>query len=845
MPHDGIDTAGLTHEEAVRRLTVDGPNALPADSRAGMLRQLRSIVSEPMLLLVLTAGVVNFLLAEPLDGSILMSTMVMIIGLSLHQQRKTATALDALREVSAPWASVVRDGVAVRVPGTDVVCGDLLVLAEGDRVPADALLVDGNHVVADESTLTGESVAVSKIPLDRSTPLDSPPGGDGHPNVFSGTLIVKGHGRAVVTATGPRTALGRIGTSLGSIGTARTPLQRETDRIVRVVAVIGGGAAFFVACAYALLRGGILEGVLAGIATAMAVLPEEYPVILSVFLALGAWRMSREGVLARRPQAIETLGSMTVLCVDKTGTLTMNEMSVAHVWVSDQPVDATAGSFAPCDLTLLRVAALACPAHPFDPMDRALRAIDGKTSSPGQSTRSWEPVHEYPMSSNMLAVGHVWREPGTEDLVVAVKGAPETVARLCRSGEDTSTAIMSTVATLSSRGERVLGVARARLPAGSTLPDALAGLELGFLGLVSLRDPVRPGVPAAVRLCGDAGVRVVMITGDHPGTARAIAIEVGINGDGGTITGPEMDTMSDDEFARAVATVNVFARVTPEHKLRLVRALQAESEIVGMTGDGVNDAPALRQADIGMAMGRRGTDVARDASALVITDDDFGSIVRGVERGRGIFENIRKAMSYVIAVHTPIVGMAVIPLCVSSWPLVLMPVQIALLELIIDPTCSVVFESESVDPSIMTRPPRRAGATMFDRRIVGITVAQGVIVLMAVLGVYARSVSQGEPADVTRSTTFTTLVLSNLALMFVNRSWHVSAWRIMRERRNPAVAWVLTITLAVMALLLFVPVCRRLFGFGAIGPRHLALALCAAVAGVSWFEAYKWFRRAK
>jgi len=322
MPHDGLDTAGLTRAEAARRRASDGANTLPVDGRADILRQLWTIVSEPMLLLVLTAGVVNFLLAEPLDGSILMSTMVMIIGLSLHQQRKTATALGALREVSAPWATVVRDGATVRVPGADVVRGDLIVLVEGDRVPADALIIESENVRADESTLTGESVAVSKVPAGSSPSVDSPPGGDGRPHLFSGTLIVKGHCRAVVTATGARTSLGRIGVSLGSIRTVRTPLQRETDRIVRVVAVIGGAAAVFVAGAFALLRGGVLEGILAGIATAMAVLPEEYPVILSVFLALGAWRLSHDRVLARRPEAIETLGSMTVLCVDKTGTLT-------------------------------------------------------------------------------------------------------------------------------------------------------------------------------------------------------------------------------------------------------------------------------------------------------------------------------------------------------------------------------------------------------------------------------------------------------------------------------------------------------------------------------------------
>lgn len=845
MPQDGIDTAGLTNEEAARRLALDGPNETPGDGRAGILRQLRVIVSEPMLLLVLTAGIVNFLLAEPLDGSILMSTMVMIVGLSLHQQRKTTNALGALQQVSAPGATVVRDGTTVRVPGTDVVQGDLIVLVEGDRVPADALVVESANLLADESTLTGESVAVSKVTVGASAQGGLPPGGDGHPDVFAGTLIVKGHCRAVVTATGARTSLGRIGSSLGTIKTARTPLQRETDRIVRVVAVIGGGVAVFVAGAYALLRGGVLEGMLAGIATAMSVLPEEYPVILSVFLALGAWRMSRERVLARRPEAIETLGSMTVLCVDKTGTLTMNEMTVAHLWVDGACVDAAGDELDEGARTLVLFGARACPVHPFDPMDHALRTLNDRVFVGDGAPDLWQLVREYPMSRDVLAVGQVWRDPLNTGLVVAVKGAPEAVALLCRSGNEERLAMSAAVGSLSSRGERVLGVAHAHLPSGTTLPDGLDGLDLVFDGLVGLRDPVRPGVPAAVRRCGGAGVRVIMITGDHPGTASAIAEEVGIPGHGDVVTGADMDMLSDEALAELVGSAHVFARVTPDHKLRLVRALRANGEVVGMTGDGVNDAPALRQADIGMAMGGRGTDVARDASALVITDDDFGSIVRGIERGRGIFENIRKAMSYVIAVHTPIVGMAVIPLCVSSWPLVLMPVQIALLELIIDPTCSVVFESESVDPDTMSRPPRRAGAPLFDRRVLVVTVLQGLVVLLGVMGVYSLSIAWGDPADVTRSTTFVALVLSNVALMFVNRSWHVSARRIVRERRNPAVPWVLVVTSAVMAVLLLVPVCRRAFGFGMMDPRHLALSFVAAVAGVAWFETYKWFRGAK
>lgn len=834
--------AGVTSQDAARRLAEDGPNELPSAKKQNLAHQAWDVMREPMLLLLLVAGTVNFLLAEPLDGVILMVSVVGVIAISLYQEHKTEGALGALRDLSSPRALVVRDGRQLRIAGRDVVRGDVVLLAEGDRVPADAVLDESVNLSVDESALTGESVPVRKAggASDASAARMGRPGGDATPWVFSGTLVVKGHGIALVKETGAGTELGRIGTALRTIESERTPLQREINRLVRVIAVASVGAAAAVVILYGLTRGHWLEGVLAGIATAMALLPEEFPVVLTVFLAVGAWRMSQRHVLARRSAVIETLGSATVVCVDKTGTLTMNSMTVRQLIVDgsvheldDRPLPEEFHEIA-------EFAVLASPVDPFDPMDRAFKDLGQKYLGETEHLhRDWELVREYPLSEKLLALSHVWRSPDRAEYVVASKGAPEAVADLCHLDGDERMALTVQVEAATADGQRVLAVARARFDHADSLPTEQYDFDFQWLGLAALYDPVRPGVADAVAQCAGAGVRVVMVTGDYPGTALAIAREVGLDAAAGCITGPELETMSDAELARRIRTVSVFARMVPEQKLQLIRALKVNGEVVGMTGDGVNDAPALRAADIGIAMGARGTDVARESAALVITDDDFASIVGGIRQGRGIFDNLRKAMSYIIAVHVPIFGMALIPVFVSDWPLVLLPVQIAFLELIIDPACSIVFDSEEIDPKIMDQPPRKAGEPMFGRRVLTIAALQGLTVLAAVVGVYLWAVLGGRPDDVVRSVTFETLVIGNLALILVNRSWRLSVWRSFRERRNPTLKWILGWTGTLLIVVLTVPGPRSAFNFGPMRPSEWLVALVAGLAGVAWFEVYK------
>ena len=834
---------GLTSDEAARRLAEDGPNELPTAKRRNLLQQAWEVVQQPMLLLLLVAGTVNFLLAEPLDGVLLMTFVVVVIGISIYQEHKTENALAALRDLSSPRALVIRDGEQVRVAGRDVVRGDQALLAEGDRVPADAVLLDSVNFSVDESALTGESVPVRKAaiaPAAAAAATMDRPGGEATPWIFSGTLVVRGHGLALVKETGAGTELGRIGTALREIESERTPLQREIDRLVRVIAVLGVGAAVAVVVVYGLTRGNWLEGVLAGIATAMAMLPEEFPVVLTVFLAVGAWRMSQKHVLTRRPPVIETLGSATVLCVDKTGTLTLNSMTVRELIVAGRTCTLADGPLPEAFHEVAEFAVLASPVDPFDPMDKAFTAVGERYLAATEHLHTgWDLLREYPLSEGLLALSHVWRSTDGDRYVVAAKGAPEAIADLCHLGPGEHAALMAQVEEATTRGRRVLGVARAEFDRSEALPSRQHDFDFTFLGLAALQDPVRPGVADSVAECSRAGVRTVMITGDYPGTALAIAREIGVDHEAGVVTGPELAAMSDEELAQRVRSVCIFARMVPEQKLRLVRALKADGEVVGMTGDGVNDAPALRAADIGIAMGKRGTDVARESAALVITDDEYASIAGGIRQGRGIFDNLRKAMAYIIAVHVPIVGMSLVPVFVSGWPLVLLPVQIAFLELIIDPACSVVFEAEEVDPDVMKQPPRRVGEPMFGRRVLTIAALQGVTVFAAVLAVYLSSVLTERPDDVTRSVTFATLVVGNLALILVNRSWRLPIWRTFRERRNPMLPWILAAAAVLLVALLSVPALRSAFNLGPMSPADWVIALVAGFAGVLWFEVYK------
>jgi Ca2+-transporting ATPase len=666
------------------------------------------------------------------------------------------------------------------------------------------------------------------------------PGGDDLPSVYSGTLVVQGQGIAEVRASGIRTELGKIGKRLQSVEEEKTPLQKETARLVGVLAFIGISLCVEVSVTYALTRGDWQHGLLAGLTLAMATLPEEFPVVLVIFLALGAWRMSHNRVLTRRVPAVETLGSATVLCVDKTGTLTMNRMSVRKLFAGDRSCDIRAqesGALPETFHELLEFSILASQIDPFDPMEKALKGLGASALSNTEHIhRDWQLVQEYPLSKELLAMSRVWKSPDGQRYVIAAKGAPEAVADLCHLNEAQLRELSQRVNAMADNGLRVIGVARAQFRITS-LPGEQHDFRFELVGLIGFEDPVRDGVIEAVEECYGAGIRVVMITGDYAGTARKVAREIRLRGDDDVITGPELEAMTDAEMAKRIKNVNIFARVVPEQKLRLVEALKANGEIVAMTGDGVNDAPALKAANIGIAMGERGTDVAREASALVLLDDAFSSIVAAVRMGRRIFDNLKKAVCYIVAVHVPIAGLALAPV-IFGWPLLLLPVHVLFLELIIDPACSIVFEAEQEEADIMSRPPRNLREPLFNRRTLAVSLAQGLVVLLVVLAVFILAQRWRHPGNEARALCFTTLIIANLGLILTNRSWSRTIIAALRKP-NAALWWVVGGALAFLGLVLYVPFLRELFSFGKLHAMDLTAALSAGIVSIIWFEVLK------
>lgn len=677
---------GLSQAEAEARLAAEGYNELPRARHRTPLRIVLEVLREPMLALLVAGGVVYLLLGSLQEGLVLLAFACLSVGITVVQEARTERVLEALRDLTSPRALVIRGGERLRIAGREVARGDLIVLAEGDRVPADALLLEATGLSADESLLTGEAVPVRKR-VGTADP-DTRPGGEDLPVVFSGSLIVGGSAIAEVTATGPGSEIGKIGASLATLETETPHLQRQMRRLVIGFAALGGAVSVTVVVLYGLLRGGWLEGVLAGIAVGMSMLPEEFPMVLAVFMAMGAWRISKVRVLTRRASAIETLGAASVLCTDKTGTLTENRMTIAELRLPDgmsATIDDTALPEAFRELAAAGV--MASAPEPFDPMEKAFHALVAADLRPGETLpgagRSL--VHSYPLAPDLLAMSQVWATDGT-GWRIAAKGAPEAMADLCGLDAAARAGVTTQADDMARSGLRVLGVAEAAF-SGAELPDSQRAFAFHFLGLVGLADPLRASVPEAVALCRSAGIRVIMITGDYPSTAQAIAAQAGLQG-GRVIDGTALQAMSDPDLATAVQDVTIFARVMPEQKLRIVKALKSAGAVVAMTGDGVNDAPSLKAADIGVAMGGRGTDVAREAASIVLLDDDFSSIVTTVRLGRRIYDNLRKAMSFILAVHVPIAGLALMPL-LFGMPILFGPMHIAFLEMVIDPVCSV------------------------------------------------------------------------------------------------------------------------------------------------------------
>jgi P-type Ca2+ transporter type 2C len=828
---DSVKLTGLSEAEALKRQATEGLNELPRSDRRTAFRIVAEVLREPMLALLLGSGLIYLLLGEPRDAVILLAFATISVGITVAQETRTERVLEALRDLTSPRALVIRDGQLKRIAGREVVRGDFVVISEGDRVPADALLVECHDVYTDESLLTGESVPVRKSASAAATGRVQiqRPGGDGLPYVFSGSLVVRGTGIGEVVAIGAQTEIGKIGQSLGALETEPPRLQEQTRRLVTLFGIGGGAVSVLAMILYAITRGGRLDALLAGIAIGMSMLPEEFPVVLTVFMAMGAWRISRARVLTRRAAAIETLGSATVLCTDKTGTLTENRMVVAELRLPDGRIfragpkqsAVAAGEFQ----ELAELGALASARDPFDPMEKALRELARELAADTHfQFQNLELARTYGLRSDLLAMTQIWSRAGHPP-VIASKGAPEAIAQLCKFDGQELAASNADVNAMAAEGLRVLAVARGSYPS-SNWPESQHEFRYEYLGLVGLADPLRSSVPDAVEQCRTAGIRVCMITGDYPATAQAIARAAGLSGQA-VLTGEQLSSLTDEALAQEVRTTNIFARILPEQKLRIVNALKAAGEIVAMTGDGVNDAPSLKAAHIGVAMGARGTDVAREASSIVLLDDDFGSIVRAIRLGRRIYDNLRKAMGFISAVHVPIAGLALLPLALGL-PLIFGPVHIAFLEMVIDPVCALVFEAEVEERNVMCRPPRDPSERLFSKAMVLWSALQGVLALALVSTIFVMAHARAMPPDEVRALVFFSLVVTIIALIFVNRSFSPSPLDAVL-RPNGAFLWVLAAVVGVLTASLAWPTASVLFRFGPLHADDLALTAATGI----------------
>ncbi|MDD2799322.1 MAG: cation-translocating P-type ATPase [Bacteroidales bacterium] len=831
--------SGLSDKQAKLKLEKEGLNELPSSKPKGIWRIMIGVVKEPMFLLLVACGSLYLLLGDVREGLMLLGFVFVIMGIEFYQEKKTEKALNALKDLASPRALVIRNGIEKRIPGNQVVTDDMVVLQEGDRVPADAIVLSCTNLMADESLLTGESVPVRKR-VGKEGDLNTNPGGDDIPYVYSGSMIVQGNGVVRILATGTNTEIGKIGKALESVKEEPTKLKKEMSILIRRLAIIGISLCAIVIVVYALTRGDLLNGFLAGITLAMAMLPEEFPVVLTIFLALGAWRMSKNSVLTRKPAAIETLGSATVLCTDKTGTLTENKMTVSQLFNGNDFHTVAANAEFPDPFhEIVEYGILSSQINPFDPMEKAITNIGEKFLKNTEHLHAdWVMEKEYALSQELLAMSRVFNSTGTKGKIIAAKGAPEAIFDLCHLEIEKKTKYEKAVTEMASSGLRVLGVTKAIINTKS-LPENQHDFKFEFLGLIGLSDPIRENISDAVAECHKAGIRVIMITGDYPVTAISIAKEIGLENPESCITGNELLEMSEAELSKRIKDVNVFARVIPEQKLKIVNALKKNNEIVAMTGDGVNDAPALKSANIGIAMGEKGTDVAREASSLVLMDDNFASIVGAVKMGRRIFDNLQKAFGYIFAIHVPIAGLSLIPVFFADMPLILWPVHIVFLELIIDPACSIIFEAEKEEKNVMSRPPKKINEPFFGAKKIVLSCLQGLGILIICILIFVIGQKMGYSDKAVRTLTFVTLIVSNIAVILSNRSWTSNIFKIL-VTPNKAVKWVVGGAVLFLILILNIPFFIDLFQFEKIGIIETLICVIAGFFSITWFELYKY-----
>jgi Ca2+-transporting ATPase len=827
---------GLTAEEAAQRQKQFGKNELSPRKKKNIFSAILSALSEPMFLLLIVTAVIYFFLGQPRDGIIMLIFVLGMISIDVIQGWKTDKTLTALKDLSAPRILVLRDGVKQEIDSTALVPGDIMLIAEGDKIPADGEILRANDLCVDESSLTGEAEGVWKVP----SGADKGSGRWRRDFCYAGTLVTQGSAAVRVNRIGKATEIGKIGSHVSNAPESPSPLQKQTRSLVKLCAVIAAVLFVLVGCFTWFnlpdhnFADRLVESILSGVTLAMAMIPEEFPVILTVFLSMGAWRLAKKHSLVRKLSSVETLGAVSVLCVDKTGTITENRMTVCKTWTAQNQ-----------EQEFCTAMGMACEPDTYDPMEKAMLSYCESKGLSKDFLFGGELIREYSFTHEAKMMGHVWQRG--DQILVAAKGSPEKISALCEISPEELGKAQQETADMAAQGLRVIAVGRMKVPAISDIPAALSECHLQLCGLVGLADPPRESVKADIRRCSKAGVRVVMITGDSSATARAIAKQIGIPNCRASVTGDEIDRMTEKELQNCVRTVSIFSRVVPEHKMRIVKALKANGEIVAMTGDGVNDAPALKYADIGVAMGRRGSEVSREAADLILLDDNFSTIVDTVRDGRRIYDNIKKAVGYVFTIHIPIAFSCLLAplLKVNPENLMLLPLHVVLLELIIDPTCSIVFERQPAEKNIMERAPRSPREKLVDAKSLFQSVLQGLAIFAASFGTYYTVLQKNpvENAAVARTMGLSILFISNIFLVLTNSSQTDFAFRSLCSLAEDKVMWA---SFAGIILMLVLDLYTPLSSFLKLAPltgSEVSIVIGMSAIAVFWFEFTKLFTR--
>lgn len=820
---------GLSTEEVISSRNKNGSNSLEHQKKNHFLMSLLEMVKEPMFLLLVAAASIYYISGDYGDGIFMTVAIFLVAAISLFQEARSRNAIESLKKLSQPKSKVIRNGELVEIPSEEIVLGDFIQVEEGTFVPADATIIQSNDFSVNESILTGESLSVFKNEASEIK------------QVFQGTIVATGLAICEVTAIGNQTQIGKIGKSIETIIEEKTPLQIQITNFVTKMSIIGLVIFVIVWAINYFQSKSVLDSLLKALTIAMSVIPEEIPVAFASFMALGAWRLMKMGIITKQTKTVETLGSATVICTDKTGTITENKMSLAQLYLfkSDAIVD-TKEKLNPEAEEVLNYAMWSSEPIPFDAMEIAIHEAYTKLESVDERP-NFKLVHEYPLDGKPPMMTHVF-EDSKGKKIIAAKGAPEAIIAVSHLSESEKKQVLVAIEKMANEGYRVLGVGVTEF-SETNYPKTQQEFKFTFKGLVAFYDPPKANIQEVFETFYKAGIQVKIVTGDNAQTTTTIAKQIGFKHDDKVLNGDELMTMDEATLKVKVMETAIFTRMFPEAKLKIIQALKDNNQIVAMTGDGVNDGPALKSAHIGIAMGKKGTEIAKQAANLILIDDDFAKMTDAIAMGRKIYVNLKKAIQYIISIHIPLIMIVFIPLALGwLYPNIFTPVHIIFLEIIMGPTCSIIYENEPMESNLMLEKPRPLTNTFFNFKEITISITQGLAITLGLLLMYQYCVQNNFSETYTRTSIFLTLIASNIFLTLENRSFYYSIFTTIRYKNN-LVLLIIGITIAVTSLLLFVPVFSKFFLFEIVDYTQMGFSILIAFVSVMWIEIYKIFKR--